>query len=508
MEPGQTVAGKYRLNRLLGTGGMASVWSATNVFTDREFAIKVMHPQVASTPEAAQRFLKEAKVSARVDHPNVIEVLDVGQAEDGSLFLVMELLNGWSLDAALRRQSPTMTVAELARIMIDVGRALGAAHRSGVVHRDLKPTNIFLHRDKSGVVIPKLLDFGVSKFLEDDRNHALTIAGTVLGSPLYMSPEQARGDTRVDGRTDVFAFGGILFEALTGFRAYDAPNFNALIVSIATKQPKSIDEHAAHVPESLRAVVRDCMVVDRDQRLADMDAVAARLEAALPELDAGTIHLPRPLDAGPSNDPDATAAMQARPSNPPPLASSGSMRPPSLHPSGNFSAPWGTPQPRAAVTGSSRPGAFVPWILGLAGVAVASVAIFGYAAMSRRSTPRAVSATTSATEAPQASAQLTAPPKASNDLPVVNVDSLPVASNKASAPPAKGTGRLSIAASPGWCTVSVDGISKGPTPIAQLDLPAGPHTLKCEPVRGKPKTGAVVIQDGAVSRYKFALDEE
>src|SRR5580700_11132053 len=163
MESGQTIAGKYLLNRLLGTGGMASVWSATNIFTEREFAIKFMLPQVARTPEAARRFLLEAKVSARINHPNIIEVIDVGQAEDGSLFLVMELLTGASLDVAVRRQDPPMTVAEFMTSMREVAVALAAAHRSGVIHRDLKPTNILLHTDRDGRTVPKLLDFGVSK---------------------------------------------------------------------------------------------------------------------------------------------------------------------------------------------------------------------------------------------------------------------------------------------------------------------------------------------------------
>src|SRR5215471_16621445 len=123
MQAGSTVAGKYRLNRLLGTGGMATVWSATNVFTEREFAIKFMLPQVARTPEAARRFLLEAKVSARINHPNVIEVIDVGQAEDGSLFLVMELLNGVSLDVAVRRQRPPMLIDDFLRVMRDVAEA-------------------------------------------------------------------------------------------------------------------------------------------------------------------------------------------------------------------------------------------------------------------------------------------------------------------------------------------------------------------------------------------------
>src|SRR5271163_250145 len=144
---GQTIAGKYRINQLLGSGGMASVWSATNIFTEREFAIKFMLPAVARTPEAARRFLMEAKVSARVNHPNIIEIIDVGQTEDSCLFLVMELLTGVSLETAMRRQTPAMTLREFTFVMLEVARALGAAHKNNVVHRDLKPTNIFLHKD-------------------------------------------------------------------------------------------------------------------------------------------------------------------------------------------------------------------------------------------------------------------------------------------------------------------------------------------------------------------------
>src|ERR1700678_2355662 len=158
MQSGQTIAGKYRLNEPIGAGGMASVWSATNVYTDRHFAIKFIPPAVAKTPEAAPRFLMEAKVSARVNHPNIIEVIDVGQAEDGALFLVMELLNGVSLDVSFVRHRPPMLARDFVSIMVDVARALEAAHHSGVIHRDLKPTNIFLHKDRDGSTISKVLD--------------------------------------------------------------------------------------------------------------------------------------------------------------------------------------------------------------------------------------------------------------------------------------------------------------------------------------------------------------
>src|ERR1700731_3640047 len=137
MQSGQVIAGKYRLNQPIGSGGMASVWSATNVFTERQIAIKFMHPSVSRTPEAARRFLMEAKVSARINHPNIIDIQDVGQSEDGGFFLVMELLQGVSLETAIQRQSPPMLVNEFVGVMVDVARALAAAHRSGVVHRDL-----------------------------------------------------------------------------------------------------------------------------------------------------------------------------------------------------------------------------------------------------------------------------------------------------------------------------------------------------------------------------------
>ena len=283
---GQTIAGKYRINQLLGSGGMASVWSATNIFTEREFAIKFMLPAVARTPEAARRFLMEAKVSARVDHPNIIEIIDVGQTEDSCLFLVMELLTGVSLETAIKRQTPPMTAPPSSPASDDPGRAdarRGAA-KSGVIHRDLKPTNIFLHKDREGAAVPKVLDFGVSKFLEEEGATSLTIAGTVLGSPLYMSPEQAMG-AAIDLRTDVFAFGTILFEGFCGYRAYEAPNFNALIVKIATTQPKQIDACAPKLPDALRAVVRDCMMTDQETRLGTFEVVADRLAAALPELE-------------------------------------------------------------------------------------------------------------------------------------------------------------------------------------------------------------------------------
>ena len=516
MISGQTIAGKYRINQLLGSGGMASVWSATNIFTERQFAIKFMLPAVARTPEAARRFLMEAKVSARIDHPNIIEVIDVGQTEDGSLFLVMELLTGMSLETAMRRSSPPMPLHEFVGVMTHVARALAAAHKSGVIHRDLKPTNIFLHKDREGAAVPKLLDFGVSKFLEEEGSQSLTVAGTVLGSPLYMSPEQAMGSV-IDGRTDVFAFGAILFEAVCGYRAYDAPNFNALIVMIATTQPKSVDEGAPNVAASLRQIVKDCMVTDREKRLSSFDDIAERMTAALPELEKSSMRLPIPArSAGePLSDPDATNALPVVRSSLAQSSASGIKAPRSGNgPASGYTTPWGTPPgsqatPATDVTVNRRPQ--VTYFLGGASLsmAVALVALISFRVV--RGGSHGAEASTQTEGHDKAAfvngAAQPAPSSApaTSGVPVISVDSLPVAA-RSSAGPDHGTGRVLIGASPGWCTVSVDGVKQGPTPLPALDLSTGSHQLKCEPPTGKPKNASIVIQDGATARYKFVVD--
>src|SRR5579859_1921413 len=570
MEAGSTIAGKYRLNRLRGTGGMATVWSATNVFTEREFAIKFMLPQVARTPEAARRFLLEAKVSARINHPNIIEVIDVGQAEDGSLFLVMELLTGVSLDVAVRRQQPPMTVVDFAGIMKEVAEALAAAHRSGVIHRDLKPTNVFLHKDRDGNVVPKVLDFGVSKILEEEANTALTMVGTVLGSPLYMSPEQAMGAAGIDGRTDVFAFGGILFEALTGQRAFDAPNFNALIVTIATKQPKSIDDVAPTLPESLRALVRDCMVTDKTKRLASFEMIVGRLTSMHDELEKAAVSLPSPYGAERPSDPDATNALPvvgrksdrpAAPASPKgpasghakaaaPASAAGTSAQAQGQAQGSPSAapspPGGHPSPLAMQI-STTPSAFAPsrsplevWLrdaetyvrglpprtvalaAGGAGAVVLLLIVVGIAAAFTRgggggstAAGKSSGGGTVAAASPQPTETTAEPPRPaptatipsadeSAQVPVVSIDSLPVATRGA---PARGNGRLSIAAVSGRCAVSVDGVARGTTPLASFELPAGAHRVECVWPGGRARTASVSVAEGTATHYKFALDD-
>ena len=495
MQSGQTIAGKYRLNQILGTGGMATVWSATNVFTERQFAIKFLLPSFAKTPEAAKRFLQEAKITGKIQHPNVIQIMDVGQAEDGALFLVMELLAGVNLEMAMRRQQPPMTVYEFIGIMLDVARGLTAAHRAGVVHRDLKPSNIYLHKDREGIAVPKVLDFGVSKFLlEEDRNDALTVAGTVLGSPLYMSPEQARGVTDIDLRTDIFAFGAILFEGLTGLRCFEAPNFNALIVTIATQQPKSIDAAAPYLPEGVRAIVRECIVTDRDRRIPHFEAVVERLAALLPELEHSPLRLPSPMGGAPTtDDPDATNAMPAsvKPND----------RPPSLHPPDPSPAPWA-----AGTTTASRKRRVPVLPFAIAGVLLACVLVAGvlFAAVWVQRKRAPVVASTAPTVSAKATATTPITPTASAsatvEAPVMSVNALPVASSRP-----KGRGTINISAKPAWCNISVDGRPIGATPVANYEVSAGSHVVKCETEGGKSQSFPVQVYDGQKTSHTFTI---
>jgi serine/threonine-protein kinase len=390
------------------------------------------------------------------------------------------------------------------------------------VHRDLKPTNIYLHMIREGIAVPKLLDFGVSKF-HDEANHGLTIAGTVLGSPLYMSPEQAMGTEILDGRTDVFAFGAILFEAICGVRPYDGPNFNALIVTIATKQPKSVDEHAPNMPEGLRAIVRECLVTDRKKRIASFDEIVDRLLGVLPELEQSGLRLPGHTSTGPASDPDVTNALpvvreqQAISASAPPGVHLSEPPPSGASPPAAFTLPY---QADAWVDRTQTTILRAPPMVVFVGLgALIAVLAVGITWVVARSIPPPIAPAAVSLPIPEklpATAQAAipfSPPVATSyempDPPVVNIDSLPVASGRAqgptAAPPAKGLGRVVLVASPGWCVVTIDGQSRGPTPLPPLSLPIGLHTVTCTPPGGKTHSMTISAFEGTETRYKFSL---
>jgi serine/threonine-protein kinase len=315
MKSGEVIQSKYRLDKRLGVGGMGEVWRATHTGTGREFAVKFMHAHVAASSVARDRFAREARASAQINHPSIIDIFDVGE-HDESLYLVMELLSGMLLVDALAGD-PRLTVRDFLAVMHDVAEALGAAHAAGIVHRDIKPENVFLHLDRvSGISLPKVLDFGIGKFADGGGSNA-TDTGAVLGSPRYMSPEQSRSATNIDGRSDLWSCGVILFEALTGTFPHEGDSFSSLIISICTEPPLSIDALAPSLPESVRSIVRDCLQ-PVDKRIADAAELAARLTIAIEDPAIAGLLLARQLHGdGPCSN---TAGMRFREIAPGPLS--------------------------------------------------------------------------------------------------------------------------------------------------------------------------------------------
>jgi serine/threonine-protein kinase len=289
LNPGDLISSKYRLQRLLGAGGMGSVWAARNELTDRDFAIKFLLPDLARNKEALQRFFLEARACGQIKHPAIVDVYDMGQAEDGSPYLVMELLDGEGFDQRLARER-VFSPADAAAWIAFVARGLDEAHGRGLVHRDLKPGNIFFALDDRGDVMLKVLDFGVSKAtgsgVRSGENFVKTTTGAVLGSPAYMSPEQAQGETDVDGRSDVWSLGVILYEALTGQVPFDAPNYNALMVAIMMRRHQPVAEKCPGVPPELSEIIDHALAKDKNHRIGTARELADRLEAVIGKLGA------------------------------------------------------------------------------------------------------------------------------------------------------------------------------------------------------------------------------
>ncbi len=272
---GTTVAGRYRLVRVLGRGGMGIVYEAEHLVTGRHVAIKVMHPESEIGPENVKRFMNEANAAGQVKHPNVVAVLDAGEdPDDGSLFIVLELLTGIDLATYLMRYEKLLPTEALT-VVSQVLQALIAAHREGIVHRDLKPENIFLARQSSGETHVKIVDFGISKAINPEKSIPLSItqSNTTVGTPHYMSPEQARGDA-IDPRSDIWALGVVMFECLTGQLPFDGDNYNNQILAVVTEA----HEPAASlgVEPGLSDIIDRCLQKDREDRY---ESAAAMLEA-------------------------------------------------------------------------------------------------------------------------------------------------------------------------------------------------------------------------------------
>ncbi|NMC69535.1 MAG: serine/threonine protein kinase [Myxococcales bacterium] len=274
---GALLADKYRLVRLLGRGGVGEVYEAVHEVIGLRVAVKLIRFEYAGNPELAARFLQEARAAAAVGHPGIVQVHDVGTSHDGRTYLVMEFLEGEDLERRMRRHR-RMPVDEIAAILVDVLEALDAAHAKGIVHRDLKPENIFLAAGRKGERNVKLLDFGIARLTANaDQSVRLTQPGAVMGTPYYMSPEQARGDQNVDAGVDIYAAGVILFEALTGRLPFVGTSFHQVLVQSLTAPFPSARELRPELPEALEQVIFKATARERAERYARAADFAAAL---------------------------------------------------------------------------------------------------------------------------------------------------------------------------------------------------------------------------------------
>ena len=275
---GRLLDRKFRLVRRLGSGGMASVWLAQNIRVDKHVALKLIRPEVLRSEDMVARFRSEAKAAGRIDHPNICEILDYGVGPVGP-YIVLEYLRGRNLAEVIREDGP-LPVSTAVMILRRTVAALQAVHEQGIVHRDLKPENIFLHKPPGGEPVVKLMDFGVAK-VTDGSAEIETEHGALLGTPEYMAPEQFKGASNADQRTDVWGLGAILYRTLTGKNAFGGPTVAATLMMVSADDPTPIRVLAPAVPEGLERVVLRCLAKNPDDRYQS----AAELDEALAPFD-------------------------------------------------------------------------------------------------------------------------------------------------------------------------------------------------------------------------------
>jgi tRNA A-37 threonylcarbamoyl transferase component Bud32 len=278
LELGDIIDDKYRIVRLIGEGGMGAVYEGENTRIHRRVAIKVLHSAIATSNDAVQRFEREAQAAGRIGSEHIVEVLDLGDLPSGDRYMVMEFLEGESLShriTSVGRLSPQKTAA----IVIDTLTGLKAAHEAGIIHRDLKPDNIFLLKAKGGKKdFVKIVDFGISKFSVTGGEFSMTRTGAVMGTPFYLSPEQARGERNLDHRADLYAVGVILYEAATGKVPFDGETFNELLFKIVLEPIPPLSTAVPDIDPHFAAIVEKSMARDVNQRFQSTDEMIQALQ--------------------------------------------------------------------------------------------------------------------------------------------------------------------------------------------------------------------------------------
>jgi serine/threonine protein kinase len=450
---GKVLDGKYRLDSFLSHGGMGSVYRATHVMLGKTVAVKLINPEIVTSPEVVRRFQREARAATALHHPNIVAVYDLGQTTDGTLYIAMEFVDGPSLKSVIASGGPVAPIRTIA-LLRQIASALSFAHRHNVVHRDLKPHNVMLATTEDGQEVPKLVDFGIAKTFDDATQ--LTMTGFALGTPQYMAPEQAEGRP-VDARSDLYSLGIILYEMLTGDVPFNDPSAPAILIKHIKEIPPAPSQKNPRVviPAELEAISLRCLEKDPARRFQTADELIAALERAAASI------------------PGAAAAMQATlvAGTPFPVASSASSatQVPSAPPQGSAPAPQGSAatarieQPAPVAASGTRPTAVQPQ--GAApGTAAASpssssnklglvalvmfLLVAGAGAFVYMKQERAQSVATSPTEPPAASPAMAAqtPPQTPTDSSTPAAQSQPgtappsaASGSDTAAPPAAGS---------------------------------------------------------------------
>ncbi len=317
LAPGLIIEGKYRIERLLGEGGMGAVYAAEHMRIKRPVAIKVLHDKNPDT-DAVRRFEREAEAAGRIGSDHIVEVLDFGTTPEGYRFMVMELLAGESLKDRLKREQ-TLAPQAIIPLVTQVLEGLSAAHDAGIVHRDLKPDNIFILREKAGRKdFVKIVDFGISKFATlSGGSGGMTRTGTVMGTPYYMSPEQAKSANEVDARSDLYAIGIILYESLTGARPFNAETLTELLFKIVFEDPRPPSALVPSIDPALNTIVMRAFAREPEERFQSAREMQQALQSWAPGVSPASFVCSdarptqaRPAAHGPAPVPAPAAAPQ------------------------------------------------------------------------------------------------------------------------------------------------------------------------------------------------------
>ncbi|MBW2461726.1 MAG: serine/threonine protein kinase [Deltaproteobacteria bacterium] len=292
---GRVLGGLYRVDRRIGEGGMGTVYAALHVHLNKSFAVKVLSSRIASDKQAIERLRQEAVMASSIDHDNIVDVVSFDTTEEGDVFIVMELLKGMALADVL--ENGPIPLDRSLHIAMQMCGALHAAHENGIVHRDLKPENIFIVRKHDRDFV-KVLDFGISKVKSAETEQVrMTKTGQLVGTPLYMSPEQARGEANIDRRVDIYALGVLLYEMLTGTPPFDGGNYFQLLWKHGNEPPQPPAARApdAHIPGAVEAAIMKALAKDPDDRFRTMEEMQEVLAGtASPHTPAHLVSMPTP----------------------------------------------------------------------------------------------------------------------------------------------------------------------------------------------------------------------